>query len=252
VLTVDDIAVSYGAVRAVQGISLTLARGEIVALVGPNGAGKTSAVRAIAGLTTTRTGRITLDGRDITRLSADRVVRLGLVLVPEGRMIFGSLTVRENLLMGGYTREDRGALEEDLDRIGRRFPVLVQLAGEFASRLSGGERQLLAIGRALMGRPTMMIIDEPSHGLAPLAVRNVFRLVTELNQGGMGILLVEQNARQSLRIAHRAYVMQAGQIVLSGEAAKLRREESVVRAYLGVKNVEADEPSPSTAMRGHR
>jgi branched-chain amino acid transport system ATP-binding protein len=247
VLTVDDLTVSYGAVRAVQGVSLALSTGEIVALIGPNGAGKSSTVRAIAGLAHPKQGRISLDGGEITWLPAEQIVRRGIVLVPEGRMIFGSLTVRENLLMGGYTRQDRAELERDVERIGRRFPVLATRAEQLASKLSGGERQILAIARALMGRPTMMIVDEPSHGLAPFAVRDVFSLVAELNKDGMGVLLVEQNARQALRIADRAYVMQAGRVVLSGSAAELRRDESVIRAYLGVKNVTVDGTMPSTS-----
>jgi branched-chain amino acid transport system ATP-binding protein len=236
-LTVEDLVVAHGSIQAVQGVSLALSRGEIVALIGPNGAGKTSLVRAIAGLHRPARGRVSLDGSEVTGVGAERIVRLGAVLVPEGRMIFGTLTVRENLMIGAYTRRNASEVVRDVARIGRRFPVLAARADQLASQLSGGERQLLAIGRALMSGPTLMIVDEPSHGLAPLAVRDVFRLLTELNAEGMGILLVEQNARQSLRIAHRAYVMQAGRVALSGNAAELRRDESVIRAYLGVKDV---------------
>ena len=236
-LTVEDLVVAHGSIQAVQGVSLALSRGEIVALIGPNGAGKTSLVRAIAGLHRPARGRVSLDGSEVTDVAAERIVRLGAVLVPEGRMIFGTLTVRENLMIGAYTRRNASEVVRDVARIGRRFPVLAARADQLASQLSGGERQLLAIGRALMSGPTLMIVDEPSHGLAPLAVRDVFSLLTELNAEGMGILLVEQNARQSLRIAHRAYVMQAGRVALSGNAAELRRDESVVRAYLGVKDV---------------
>jgi branched-chain amino acid transport system ATP-binding protein len=236
-LTVEDLVVAHGSIQAVQGVSLALSRGEIVALIGPNGAGKTSLVRAIAGLHRPARGRVSLDGSEVTGVAAERIVRLGAVLVPEGRMIFGTLTVRENLMIGAYTRRNASEVVRDVARIGRRFPVLAARADQLASQLSGGERQLLAIGRALMSGPTLMIVDEPSHGLAPLAVRDVFRLLTELNAEGMGILLVEQNARQSLRIAHRAYVMRAGRVALSGNAAELRRDESVVRAYLGVKDV---------------
>jgi len=236
-LTVEDLVVAHGSIQAVQGVSLALSRGEIVALIGPNGAGKTSLVRAIAGLHRPARGRVSLDGSEVTGVGAERIVRLGAVLVPEGRMIFGTLTVRENLMIGAYTRRNASEVVRDVARIGRRFPVLAARADQLASQLSGGERQLLAIGRALMSGPTLMIVDEPSHGLAPLAVRDVFSLLTELNAEGMGILLVEQNARQSLRIAHRAYVMRAGRVALSGNAAELRRDESVVRAYLGVKDV---------------
>jgi|RhiMethySRZTD1v2_1073278.scaffolds.fasta_scaffold00397_31 branched-chain amino acid transport system ATP-binding protein len=236
-LTVEDLVVAHGSIQAVQGVSLALSRGEIVALIGPNGAGKTSLVRAIAGLHRPARGRVSLDGSEVTDVAAERIVRLGAVLVPEGRMIFGTLTVRENLMIGAYTRRNASEVVRDVARIGRRFPVLAARADQLASQLSGGERQLLAIGRALMSGPTLMIVDEPSHGLAPLAVRDVFSLLTELNAEGMGILLVEQNARQSLRIAHRAYVMRAGRVALSGNAAELRRDESVVRAYLGVKDV---------------
>ena len=236
-LTVEDLVVAHGSIQAVQGVSLALSRGEIVALIGPNGAGKTSLVRAIAGLHRPARGRVSLDGSEVTDVAAERIVRLGAVLVPEGRMIFGTLTVRENLMIGAYTRRNASEVVRDVARIGRRFPVLAARADQLASQLSGGERQLLAIGRALMSGPTLMIVDEPSHGLAPLAVRDVFSLLTELNAEGMGILLVEQNARQSLRIADRAYVMQAGRVALSGNAAELRRDESVIRAYLGVKDV---------------
>jgi branched-chain amino acid transport system ATP-binding protein len=236
VLSAEKLVVSHGAIQAVQDVSLTVSSGEVTALVGPNGAGKTSFVRALAGLIRPKHGRVLLDGTDITGRPPEHIVRAGAVLVPEGRMIFGTLTVRENLLVGAYTRRDAAEIQRDRERIEARFPMLAERAGQPASALSGGERQLLAIGRALMSRPKFLVIDEPSHGLAPLAVRGIFRLVAELNAEGMGILLVEQNARQSLRIAHRAYVMQAGRIVLSGSAAELRRNEAVVRAYLGVKD----------------
>jgi len=251
VLTIEDLVVAYGSIQAVQGVSLSLLRGEVVALIGPNGAGKTSLVRAVSGLLRPARGHVFLNGTEVTGLPAERIVRLGAVLVPEGRMILGTLTVRENLLVAAYTRRDAGEVTRDVELIERRFPVLAARAEQLASGLSGGERQFLAIGRALMSRPRLMIVDEPSHGLAPLAVRDVFRLLAELNAEGMGILLVEQNARQSLRIAHRAYVMQAGRVVLSGSAADLRRDESVIRAYLGVKEVMTrDSASSATATRG--
>lgn len=233
-LTIENLVVAYGSSKAVQGVSLSVASGEIVALIGANGAGKTSLVRAIAGLTRPTQGRVLLRDKDITGVPAERVVRLGTVLVPEGRMIFTTLTVRENLLVAAHARRDGAEVAGDITRIGQRFPILAERAEQLASALSGGERQLLAIARALMARPTLMILDEPSHGLSPIAVRNVFRLVAELNAEGMAILLVEQNARQSLRIARRAYVMQAGRIVLSGNADDLRRDAAVIRAYLGV------------------
>lgn len=242
-LSVDQIVVTYGSIQAVQRVSLSLSPGEIVTLIGPNGAGKTSFVRAISGLIRPARGTVFLNGADITGLPAQRLVRLGLAHVPEGRMIFGALTVRENLLVGGHTRRDEAEVDRDLKRIEGRFPFLAARANQAASSLSGGERQLLAIGRALMSRPRFMILDEPSLGLAPLAVRDLFRLIVELNSEGTAILLVEQNARQSLRIAHRACVMQAGRVVLSGDAAELRRDESVVRAYLGVRGVPGSDAS---------
>jgi len=233
-LTVENLFVAYGSAKAVQGVSLDVAPAEIVALIGPNGAGKTSLVRAIIGLVRPAQGRVLLREKDVTGIAPERAVRLGVVLVPEGRMIFTSLTVRENLLVAAHTRHDPSGVARDLADVGRRFPILAERAEQPASVLSGGERQLLAIARALMARPALMILDEPSHGLSPIAVRMVFRLIAELNSEGMGILLVEQNARQSLRIAHRAHVMQAGRMVLSGNASDLRRDPAVIRAYLGV------------------
>ena len=233
-LAVEDLVVAYGAVRAVQHVSITVGPGEIVAVVGPNGAGKTSLLRGISGLVRPAAGRIRLGEVDITRLPPERIVQRGLVQVPESRMIFGRMTVRENLLVGAHIRRDPTEVVRDLERIGRRFPPLAERSGQLASTLSGGERQMLAIARALMCRPALMMLDEPSLGLAPLVVREVFRLIQELNHEGMAILLVEQNARQSLRIAHRGYVMQAGRVTLAGPAEQLRRDEAVVRAYLGI------------------
>jgi branched-chain amino acid transport system ATP-binding protein len=238
-LTVENLVVAYGTSQAVQGVSLDVAPGQVVTLIGANGAGKTSLVRAIAGLVKPLQGRVVLDGKDITGMPAERVVRLGAVLVPEGRMIFTTLTVKENLLAGAHTRRDTAEIERDLARIGERFPILAQRSVQLAASLSGGERQLLAIARALMARPKLMILDEPSHGLSPIAIASVFRLIAELNAEGMAILLVEQNARQSLRIAQLAHVMRAGRIVVSGQPADLRNNEAVMQAYLGVRRDEA-------------
>jgi branched-chain amino acid transport system ATP-binding protein len=246
-LRIENLIVKYGSAQAVQDVSLSLSPGEIVALIGPNGAGKTSLVRAVGGLIRPAQGRVLLREKDVTGVPAERIVQLGAVLVPEGRMIFTRLTVRENLLVAAYTRRDHAEVTRDITHIGRRFPFLAERAEQLASSLSGGERQLLAIGRALMARPALMMVDEPSHGLSPIAVRNVFRLIADLNAEGMTILLVEQNARQSLQIAHRAYVMQAGRIVLSGTAADLRRDDAVIRAYLGVKHVAVGATVASTA-----
>lgn len=232
-LEVRDLAVSYGKIQALRGVSLAVRPGEIVALIGPNGAGKSTLLRTIAGILRPEAGTVTFDGRPMTRLAPHRVARLGLTLVPEGRGLLGRMTVRENLLMGQYVAKDRVAAEATLARLLARFPVLDRRQHQTASTLSGGEQQLLVIARAVAGNPRMIMIDEPSLGLAPLLVREIFRVLAELKRDGLTVLLVEQNARQALRIADRAYLLETGRIASEGPAADLMAGDAVVQAYLG-------------------
>jgi branched-chain amino acid transport system ATP-binding protein len=231
VLEVEDLSVSYRTIRAVHGVSFTVRPGEVVALLGANGAGKSTLLRAVAGVLAPQAGRVRFEGTDITGWAAHRVARRGLRLVPEGRGLLARMTVWENLLMGQYATAagPRG----DLDAALERFPVLRQRRGQIASTLSGGEQQMLAIARALVARPRLLMLDEPSLGLAPRLVRQIFAVVAELKREGVTIVLVEQNARQALGVADRAYILETGQVVLSGPAAELAAGEAVQRAYLG-------------------
>jgi branched-chain amino acid transport system ATP-binding protein len=231
VLDVGGLSVSYRTIRAVRGVSFHVGRGEVVALLGANGAGKSTLLRAVAGVLAPEAGRVRFEGTDITGWASYRVARRGLRLVPEGRGLLARMTVRENLLMGQYATA--AATRRDLDAALERFPVLAERGGQIASTLSGGEQQMLAIARALVGRPTLLMLDEPSLGLAPRLVRQVFAVVAELKREGVTIVLVEQNARQALAVADRAYILEAGQVVLSGPAAELAAGEGVQRAYLG-------------------
>jgi len=232
-LEVDDLAVSYGRVQAVRGISFSLEAGEITALVGANGAGKTTTLLAISGLLRAQRGRIRFDGHELTRMAPHRIVRRGVLQVPEGRAILSTLTVRENLGLGAYTRRERRAIAHDLEWVFGLFPVLAQRAGGHAGNLSGGEQQMLAIARALMARPRLLLLDEPSMGLAPLAVREIFGVLGQINRAGITILLVEQNVRQALRIARRGHVLETGRIVLADSSERLLGNPRVVQAYLG-------------------
>jgi branched-chain amino acid transport system ATP-binding protein len=233
-LEIDNITLLYGRIQALHGISLQVDQGEIVALIGANGAGKSTTMRAISGLRPIASGSIRFDGQDITRLRADlRVVR-GISQAPEGRGIFPGMTVVENLEMGAYTRRDGGAIREDLDRVFGLFPRLKERRRQAGGTLSGGEQQMLAVGRALMSRPKLMLLDEPSMGLAPMLIQQIFSIITEINQQGTTILLVEQNAQQALSRAHRAYVLETGRIVKSGTGAELLHDPAVKDAYLGV------------------
>jgi len=222
---------SYHTIRAVRGVSLDVRAGEVVALLGANGAGKSTLLRAVAGVLRPDRGRIHFDGIDVTGWAAHRVARRGLRLVPEGRGLLARMTVWENLLMGQYARGAGTA--RDLEAALERFPVLRQRRGQMASTLSGGEQQMLAIARALVGRPALLMLDEPSLGLAPRLVREIFAVVAQLKRDGVTIVLVEQNARQALAVADRAYILETGQVVLSGPAAELAAGEEVQRAYLG-------------------
>jgi branched-chain amino acid transport system ATP-binding protein len=233
-LELTDVVVRYGRIEALHGISLTVNEGEIVALIGANGAGKTTTMRAISGLRPLAGGRIVFAGEDISKLRPDlRVVR-GLCQSPEGRQIFPGMTVLENLDMGAYSRRDRSEIPADLDRAFSLFPRLRERAKQTAGTLSGGEQQMLAIGRALMARPKLLLLDEPSMGLAPMLIRQIFDIITEISQQGTTILVVEQNAQQALTRAHRAYVMETGRIVQEGTGTDLLHDPAVREAYLGV------------------
>ena len=232
-LEVVDLEVAYGPVEAVRGVSLAVAKGELVTLIGANGAGKTSTLQAMCGLVAVRRGRIVLDGEDVTRRSPADLVDRGLVLIPEGRAILGRMTVIENLRLGGYRRRDRAVLEHDIRAMLERFPILGQRQRQLAGTLSGGEQQQLALARGLLARPRMLLLDEPSMGLAPRMVQQVFRWIREIRDTGVTVLLVEQNARGALAVADDAYVLETGRIVLRGSASALAADPRVQHAYLG-------------------
>lgn len=233
-LEIRDLHVSYGKVEALHGISLDVGEGEIVALLGSNGAGKTTTLRAISGLIRPRAGQITLDGQLLNDLPAHRIVALGLGHVPEGRRIFGSLTIEENLRLGGYLiRNDAAALDERMEKLFETFPRLRERRAQLAGTLSGGEQQMLAMARALMSRPALVCMDEPTMGLSPLYVDKVLELIQTVNQQGVTFFMVEQNASLALEIAHRGYVLQTGRVVLEGDASALLRDERIRDAYLG-------------------
>jgi len=232
-LEILDLKISYGAIRALDGVSLSVPPGAIVALLGANGSGKTTIIRAITGLAAPQAGRILFDGRGLTGLPPHEVVRRGVAVVPEGRRIFSNLSVHENLLLGGYVRRDQESLARDLDEIYDTFPRLAERRGQMAGTLSGGEQQMLALGRALMSRPRLLLLDEPSLGLAPLLVKEVFNIVARLNRRGVTILLVEQNAAAALRIAGYGYVLETGRVVLAGTGAELLEHPRLQDAYLG-------------------
>ena len=231
-LLVEDLAVSYGEIAAVKGISFAVREGEIFTLIGANGAGKTTTLRAIAGQLGA-SGRVSLGGRDLAGVAPERRVRLGMALVPEGRGIFGNLTVRENLRLGAWTRRDKTGVARDLDRVLDVFPRLRERLEQPGGTLSGGEQQMLAVARAMMSGARTLLLDEPSMGLAPLLVREIYRVLGELNAAGATILLVEQNAHMALALAHRAAVLETGAITLVGDAAALHEDERVKAAYLG-------------------
>ncbi len=233
-LEVHNLNVYYGAIHALQGISFHVEEGEIVTLIGANGAGKSTTLRTISGLLRTRTGYIRYKGRDITNTPAQEIVKMGISHVPEGRKIFAPLTVRENLLMGAYTRNDPNEIQRTMERVFASFPRLKERINQLGGTLSGGEQQMLAMGRGLMSRPTLLLLDEPSMGLSPILVEEIFRIIQEINQQGTSILLVEQNAHMALSIAHRAYVLETGRIVLSGTAKEVAENPMVKAAYLGV------------------
>lgn len=232
-LRLSDVSVYYGMVHALKGISLTVPAGSVVALLGANGAGKSTTLKTISGLLRPSAGKVEFDGRDITRWPAERIVAAGVVQVPEGRQIFSELTVFENLKIGAYTRRDHAGVKEDLDRVYQVFPVLKERHGQMAGTLSGGEQQMLAIGRALMARPRLLLLDEPSLGLAPMVTREIFRVIKRINETGTTILLVEQNARQALAVSHYGYVLETGKVAVGGESSALMNDEEVRKSYLG-------------------
>lgn len=232
-LSVENLHVSYGAIRALHGISFHVEKGEIVTLIGANGAGKSTTLRTISGLLLADRGKIIYDGTDITNVSADQIVRMGIVQVPEGRKIFAPLTVRENLEMGAFTRQDKQEIEESMELVFSIFPRLRERAEQMGGTLSGGEQQMLAVGRALMAKPRLLLMDEPSMGLAPILVEEIFNVIQRINQEGVTILLVEQNAHMALSVAHRGYVLETGTIQLEGSAEELRANPRVREAYLG-------------------
>jgi branched-chain amino acid transport system ATP-binding protein len=232
-LTLKSVQAGYGRLPVLKGISLHVRPGEVVTLIGGNGAGKTTTLRAISGLLPPRKGAIEFAGQDLTRMAPERIVTLGLALVPEGRRVFRTLSVNANLELGAYHRRDKSAVRRDLEDIRARFPILQERAHQAAGTLSGGEQQILAIGRALMARPRLLMLDEPSMGLAPRMVTQVYQILAELKAAGTTLLLVEQNARAALKVADRGYVLETGRIILDGSATDLRDDPEVQRAYLG-------------------
>lgn len=232
-LEIKNLDVHFGVIHALKDISLTVNQGEIVTLIGANGAGKTTTLRTISGLKKPTRGSIIFEGRDITSISPQDRVKMGICQVPEGRRVFSTMTVLENLELGAYLRKDKAQISKDLKMVYQRFPILEKRKKQAAGTLSGGEQQMLAMGRALMSSPRMLFLDEPSMGLAPLFVKEIFDIIKSINQAGTTILLVEQNASMALQIAHRAYVMETGSIVLSGTGAQLMQSDEIRKAYLG-------------------
>ncbi|MCI8862446.1 MAG: ABC transporter ATP-binding protein [Lachnospiraceae bacterium] len=232
-LEIKDIEVFYGMIQAIKGVSFEVNEGEVIALIGANGAGKTTILHSITGLIAPKKGEILFEGQDITSTPAHKIVSMGMAHVPEGRRVFAQLTVLENLKMGAFTRKDKDEIEESLIRVYKRFPRLEERKNQMAGTLSGGEQQMLAMGRALMSRPRIILMDEPSMGLSPIFVNEIFDIIREVSEGGTTVLLVEQNAKKALAIADRAYVLETGKIVLDGKAEDLLNDDSVKKAYLG-------------------
>ena len=232
-LEVKDLEVYYGMIQAIKGISFQVEEGEIIALIGANGAGKTTTLHTVTGLLPAKKGSVLFEGKDITKVPGHKIVSMGIAHVPEGRRIFAQLSVLQNLRMGAYTRKDKEEIEETLKMVYRRFPRLEERSNQIAGTLSGGEQQMLAMGRALMSHPKIILMDEPSMGLSPIFVNEIFDIIKEVSKGGTTVLLVEQNAKKALSIADRAYVLETGRIVLEGAADVLMNDDSVKKAYLG-------------------
>jgi len=232
-LKVENVYVNYGAIKALQNVSFQITEGEIVALIGANGAGKTTILNTISNIVPSVNGKILYKGKDVTKTPPHDIVKLGISQVPEGRRVFAKMSVLENLEMGAYTRSDKAEIASDMEKIFQRFPRLNERKKQPAKTLSGGEQQMLAMGRALMSRPKLLLLDEPSMGLAPMLVEQIFQIIQEINKSGTTILLVEQNANMALSIAHRAYVLETGEVVLQGDAKELASNPEVRKAYLG-------------------
>lgn len=232
-LEVKDLEVYYGMIKAIKGLSFEVNEGEVIALIGANGAGKTTILHTVTGLINPTKGSVIFEGKDITKTPAHKIVNLGMSHVPEGRHVFAEMTVYENLLLGAYTRKDKAEIDKDLENIYKRFPRLEERKKQLAGTLSGGEQQMLAMGRALMSRPKIILMDEPSMGLSPIYVSEIFDIIEQVSKSGTTVLLVEQNAKKALSIANRAYVLETGNIVLEGDAKELMNDESVKKAYLG-------------------
>ncbi len=232
-LEVTDLHVYYGVIHALKGLSFQVEKGEVVALIGANGAGKTTTLQTLTGILPAKRGKILFEGQDITKVPAHKIVEMGIAHVPEGRRVFSQLSVYDNLRLGAFTRKDKVEIEESLSMIYRRFPRLEERKNQKAGTLSGGEQQMLAMGRALMSRPRLIVMDEPSMGLSPIYVNEIFDIIKVVSEGGTTVLLVEQNAKKALSIANRAYVLETGNIIMEGDAQQLLHDEKVQKAYLG-------------------
>lgn len=232
-LEVKDLEVYYGMIQAIKGISFEVNKGEVIALIGANGAGKTTTLHTITGLLSPKKGSVMFEGKDITKIPAHKIVSMGMAHVPEGRRVFADLSVYENLKLGAYTRKDKENLNKDLESIYERFPRLAERKNQSAGTLSGGEQQMLAMGRALMSKPSIILMDEPSMGLSPILVNEIFDIIESISKSDTTVLLVEQNAKKALSIADRAYVLETGKIVTSGKASELLEDDSIKKAYLG-------------------
>ncbi|GFI15379.1 MAG: ABC transporter ATP-binding protein [Lachnospiraceae bacterium] len=232
-LEIKDLEVYYGMIQAIKGVSFEVNEGEVIALIGANGAGKTTILHTVTGLLEAKSGSVTFDGKNITKVPAHKIVSMGMAHVPEGRRVFANLTVLQNLRMGAYTRKDKDEIEETLKTVYQRFPRLEERQNQLAGTLSGGEQQMLAMGRALMSHPRIILMDEPSMGLSPIFVNEIFNIIQEVSASGTTVLLVEQNAKKALSISDRAYVLETGKIVLEGDAEELLNNDSIKKAYLG-------------------
>lgn len=232
-LKIENLNIKYGAIHAVKGIDLEVKQGEIVTLIGANGAGKTSILKALSGLVKASEGMITYEGHSLNKMSAQDIMKLGISHVPEGRRIFSGMSVLENLELGAYQRKDKDGIKQDLESIYQRFPILKDRSKQNAATLSGGEQQMLAMGRAMMSKPKLLLLDEPSMGLAPILVREIFSIIEDIKKQGVTVLLVEQNARMALSVADRAYVLETGKVVMSGTGKELAESEDIQKAYLG-------------------
>lgn len=232
-LEVKDLQVYYGVIQALKGISFEVNQGEVIALIGANGAGKTTTLQTLTGILQAKSGSIMFEGKDLTKVPAHKIVEMGMAHVPEGRRVFSDMTVYENLLMGAYTRKDKNEIAESLEMVYKRFPRLKERQGQRSGTLSGGEQQMLAMGRALMSKPRIILMDEPSMGLSPIFVNEIFNIIKDVSEGGTTVLLVEQNAKKALSIADRAYVLETGNITLEGNAKDLLEDDSIKKAYLG-------------------